>query len=66
MQATWSPIVVRTVTQGLATTQSLGSAVAIGAEALERFTMARVRGNAHVHMIPGAASATMLVGLGPE
>ncbi len=62
-QADWSSVLVRTRVTGLASTQSLG-AVSVGSEALERFTTVRLRGNAYVHLDPGAVGDSMVVGLG--
>ena len=63
MQAQWSNVIPETrgITQGAGKT--LGS-VAVGATALDRLTLARVRGSAYVHLDSGAVTEGALVGMG--
>ena len=62
MQADWSDIILRSRVLAQGATQVLGTGVAL--EFLQRVTLARLRGNAVVHMDPGAAGDSMVVGLG--
>ena len=59
----WSGVVVRTEIQALAEAQSLGD-VSLGVTFGARPTLTRVRGNWAGHMVPAAASDSMIVGLG--
>ncbi len=59
----WSPIIVRSETQALGATQTIGDA-SLAAEALEPQTVVRLRGSGVVHMVSDAASSSMLVALG--
>ncbi len=62
-QFSWSSTIVRSEFQALSSTQTLGDS-AVGAAIVERVTLARLRGTARVHMIPDAASSSMVVGCG--
>ncbi len=59
----WSSVLARSEVQGVSTGQTLGD-TAVAAEATVRQTVVRHRGHALCHMIAGAASDSMLVGLG--
>ena len=63
MQAQWSNVIptIRAVT--IANASTLG-ATSVGASALDRLTLARIRGTAYCHMDAGAALDSMSVGLG--
>jgi len=59
----WSGILLRSEVQGLAGTQSLGDS-SQRAEATATNTLIRLRGTLYGHMVPDAASASMVVGCG--
>ena len=62
-QFAWSPSLVQTEIQALSSVATLGN-VTFGVVFDERVTLARVRGNWAVHMIPAAASDSMIIALG--